>query len=313
MWLPGKSGGAGAPQQENDGMGWWFAAATAASALASKYSSKKQEALTREQMVWNAREAQKNRDFQERMSNTSYRRAAADLKAAGLNRILALGNPASTPGGAQAHATNLGDAAKPLAGLADAIPKGLQAASARQNIKQSKSQVDLNKTVEQVNAQNSAKLAAEVGLTNERKLTERLKQRQINEQIQASKQNRTIKGPAEAVTSYLNDTDKELASKFGVEEGLALGAAALLTLTPAGRLTRAAAGKAISKMSPHLQRVWGKIAKEIRKRGNTDIPERGIAIKGEKYPTRLAERKNQYGEKVLRVEHYVSGKWRLID
>lgn len=36
-------------------------------------------------------------DYQTQLSNTAYQRAAADLEAAGLNRVLALGNSASTP------------------------------------------------------------------------------------------------------------------------------------------------------------------------------------------------------------------------
>lgn len=74
--------------------------------------------------------AREQMQFQERMSSTAYQRAAADLEAAGLNRILALGNPASSPGGASATMQN------PNAALAERIGSGVNSAMAGRRLRQ---------------------------------------------------------------------------------------------------------------------------------------------------------------------------------
>lgn len=59
-------------------------------------------------MAFNAWSADKQMKFQEDMAGTAYQRAAKDLEAAGLNRVLALGSPAAAPAGALAPPVSMG-------------------------------------------------------------------------------------------------------------------------------------------------------------------------------------------------------------
>lgn len=79
--------------------------------------------------------------FQERMSSTAYQRATTDLAKSGLNRILALGNPATTPAGARAMVASTG--APLAAGVAGAASSAREAIQQRAQRQMMQAQIDL--------------------------------------------------------------------------------------------------------------------------------------------------------------------------
>ena len=103
----------------------------------------------------NLRIAREQMDFQERMSSTAFSRAASDLENAGLNRILALTGPASTPTGAKATFVNPKEAI--ARGIEGATSSAMQARRLKQELKnmeaaegEAHSRTDLNRANEDV-------------------------------------------------------------------------------------------------------------------------------------------------------------------
>lgn len=129
----------------------------------------------------NKKEAEKNRDWQEEMSNTSVQRRMEDLREAGLNPLLAVNSAsagASTPSGAQANIDTTGI----HSGINNGFQLALQAKNIEAEVDKKRAETDATRDkmiTEELNRQGMSldNLGKEKGLR-----TEELRQNYLNAQ-----------------------------------------------------------------------------------------------------------------------------------
>lgn len=110
------------------------------SAQNSENQIRAQQQMQQQSEQFNAQEAEKNRNFQQQMSNTAYQRSSADMKAAGLNPMAMFGggSAASTPAGSTAStgtpSVPMSQKTSPLANLGDAAKTAVSTAVSMKTI-----------------------------------------------------------------------------------------------------------------------------------------------------------------------------------
>lgn len=125
---------------------------TALDIYGANRTNRHNKSIAKKQMRWQRASAREQMNFQERMSNTSYQRAVADMRAAGINPMVAFSQGgASAPSGASAAGASIAET-NALSGSAHS------ALSFKRNV------ADIKATQAQTKLTQAMATAAELGL-----------------------------------------------------------------------------------------------------------------------------------------------------
>lgn len=198
----------------------------------------------RENREFQARQAEQQMDFQERMSSSAYTRASADMKRAGLNPMLAYSQGgASSPAGASGSGS--------MAPVSDVLGKGISSAiEARRLAKELKatdSQTDLNNAIAKTQA-------AQTELNKASAKTAELNQRVLKAEI-----------PAVEAESRNRAKRADIDEKMAVPDAISNRASSYLgTVNSAKNLLMPSVGVNLNRGEMIVNRRSGEILKERR-------------------------------------------------